>query len=55
MKILTTIACYSGNSNIYLKSVIEELKLISDVVVFAPEVIDIKGVKTEIRPKSLKS
>lgn len=53
MKILTTIACYSGNSNIYLKSVIEELKLISDVVVFAPEVIDIEGVKTEIRSKSL--
>jgi hypothetical protein len=53
MKILSTIACYAGNSNTYLKHVIEELKQVSDVVVFAPEQINIDGVTTEIRDKSL--
>lgn len=53
MKILTTIACYSGNSNPYIKPVVEELKQISDVVIFSPEIINIEGVKTEIRDKSL--
>ena len=49
MKILSTLACYSGNLNIYLKSVVDELKSISDVVVFSPEIINIEEVKTEIR------
>ena len=53
MKILSTIACYAGNSNIYLKPVVEELKKTSDVVIFSPEVINIDGIKTEIRNKSL--
>lgn len=53
MKILSTIACYSGNNNPYLKSVINELKKISDIVVFSPEIINIDGIKTELRSKSL--
>lgn len=53
MKILSTIACYTGNNNIYLKSVVEELKKISDVVIFSPEIINIEGTKTEIRDRSL--
>ena len=53
MRVLTTIACYAGNSNTYLKPVVDELKQISDVVIFSPEIIDIDGVKTEIRDKSL--
>jgi hypothetical protein len=53
MKILTTIASYAGNSSKYLKSVVNELKQVSDVVVFSPETIDINGIKTEIRDKSL--
>lgn len=53
MRVLTTIACYTGNSNTYLKPVVDELKQISDVVIFSPEIIDIDGVKTEIRDKSL--
>ena len=53
MKILSTIACYAGNSNPYLKPVVEELKKVSDVVIFSPEVIDIENVKTEIRSKDL--
>jgi hypothetical protein len=53
MKILSTIACYVGNENIYLKPVVDELKKVSDVVVLSPEVINIEGVKTEIRNKSL--
>jgi hypothetical protein len=53
MRILTTIACYSGNENIYLKQVVEELKQVSDVVLFSPEIINIDGVKTEIRSKDL--
>ena len=53
MKILSTIACYAGNSNIYLELVVEELKKISDVVVFSPENINIDGIKTEIRSKDL--
>lgn len=53
MKILSTIACYAGNNNVYLKPVVEELKKTSDVVIFSPEVINIDGVKTEIRNKSL--
>lgn len=53
MKVLSTIACYAGNSNQYLKPVVEELKKVSDVVIFSPEEILIEGVHTEIRPKSL--
>ena len=53
MKILTTLASYSGNSNPYIKEVIGELNQVSDVVVFSPEKIDIDGVKTELRDKSL--
>jgi hypothetical protein len=53
MRILTTIASYAGNSSEYLKLVVNELKQVSDVVVFSPETIDIDGVKTEIRDKSL--
>jgi hypothetical protein len=53
MRILTTIASYAGNSSEYLKPVVNELKQVSDVVVFSPETIDIDGVKTEIRDKSL--
>jgi len=53
MRILSTLACYAGNSNPYLKPVVEELKKVSDVVVFSPERIDIDGVTTEIRDKSL--
>lgn len=53
MKILTTIASYAGNENKYLEPVVNELKQVSDVVIFSPEIINIDGVKTEIRPKSL--
>lgn len=53
MKILTTIACYAGNSNPYIKLVAEQLKQVSDVVIFAPETMDIEGVRTEIRDRSL--
>lgn len=53
MKILTTIACYSGNDNQYIRTVVDELKQFSDVVIFAPEIMNIDGVKTEIRSKSL--
>ena len=53
MKILTTLASYSGNSNPYIKEVIGELNQVSDVVVFSPEKINIDGVKTELRDKSL--
>ena len=53
MKILTTMASYSGNSNPYIKEVIGELNQVSDVVVFSPEKINIDGVKTELRDKSL--
>lgn len=53
MRVLTTIACYTGNSNQYIRSVVEELKQISDVVIFSPEPMDIEGVKTEIRDASL--
>ena len=53
MKILSTIACYAGNSNQYIRPVVEQLKQVSDVVVFSPEIIDIEGVKTELRSKDL--
>ncbi len=53
MKILTTIACYAGNQNQYIKIVVDELKQFSDVVVFSPETMNIDGVKTEIRSKEL--
>jgi hypothetical protein len=53
MRILTTIASYAGNSSEYLKPVVNELKQVSDIVVFSPETINIDEVKTEIRDKSL--
>ena len=53
MKILTTIANYNGNSNPYIERVTNELKTISDVVIFSPDEMDIEGVKTEIRSKDL--
>lgn len=53
MKILSTIACYSGNENKYVKTVAEELKKFSDVVIFSPEKIKIEGVTTQIRSKDL--
>ena len=53
MKILTTIACYSGNSNEYIEEVANQVKNISDVVIFSPERMNIDGVNIEIREKSL--
>lgn len=53
MKVLSTLACYGGNDNIYINKVVEELKKVSDVVIFSPEQMNIDGVKTEIRDKSL--
>ena len=52
-KILTTIACYSGNSNKYIRSVVNELKDISDIVIFSPQKMDIEGTHTELRSKDL--
>tara|TARA_Y100001963_G_C6772379_1_gene445572 strand:- start:1251 stop:2006 length:756 start_codon:yes stop_codon:yes gene_type:complete len=53
MKILTTIACYYGNSHEYIREVANQLKNISDVVIFSPEQMNIDGIETEIRDKSL--
>lgn len=53
MRILSTIACYSGNENPYISRVANELKQISDIVIFAPEIMNIEDTKTEIRSKSL--
>jgi hypothetical protein len=53
MKILSTIASYSGNSNKYIKTVTNELSKVSDVVVFSPEIINVENVHTEIRSKDL--
>jgi hypothetical protein len=53
MKILSTLACYAGNSNPYVRLVVEELKKVSDVVIFSPEIINIEDTKTEIRSKEL--
>lgn len=53
MKILSTIACYGGNSNQYIREVSNELKKVSDVIIFSPETIDVGGITTEIRSRSL--
>jgi len=51
MKILSTIASYNGNSNPYLKKVIDELSNVSDVVIFSTEKIE--GYKTILFDKSV--
>jgi hypothetical protein len=53
MKILTTIVCYSGKSNPYITEVANNLKNVSDVVIFSPEEMDIPNTKTVICSKSL--
>lgn len=53
MKILTTIVCYTGNSNPYITEVVNNLKNISDVVIFSPEEMNIPNTETFICPQSL--
>ena len=53
MKILTTIVCYSGKSNQYITEVANNLKGVSDVVIFSPEEMDIPNTKTVITSKTL--